>query len=82
MLGVLKEMCRLLHVTQLWTSVYHPQTDRLVERFNKTLKSMMRKMIDTDGKEWDQLLPYLLFSIREVPQSSTGFAPFELLNGQ
>ena len=27
------------------------------------------------------LLPYLLFAYREVPQSSTGFSPFELLYG-
>ncbi|XP_061098630.1 uncharacterized protein LOC133128839 [Conger conger] len=82
MSGVLKEMCRLLKVTQLRTSVYHPQTDGLVERFNQTLKAMLRKMIETDGKDWDQLLPYLLFSVREVPQSTTGFAPFELLYGR
>ncbi|XP_073727643.1 uncharacterized protein [Misgurnus anguillicaudatus] len=76
---VMKELCALLKIKQIRTSVYHPQTDGLVERFNKTLKQMLRKTIDTDGKNWDQLLPYLLFSIREVPQASTGFAPFELL---
>ena len=32
-------------------------------------------------KDWDTLLPYLLFAYREVPQSSTGFSPFELLYG-
>ena len=32
---VLKELLSLLQVKQLRTSVYHPQTDRLVERFNK-----------------------------------------------
>ncbi|XP_077148857.1 uncharacterized protein LOC143809698 [Ranitomeya variabilis] len=76
---VMKELCRLLQIDQLRTSVYHPQTDGLVERFNKTLKQMLRKAIDKDGKNWDYLLPYLLFAIREVPQSSTGFSPFELL---
>ena len=35
-----------------------------------------------EGKDWDQLLPYLLFAYREVPQSSTGFSPFELLYGR
>ena len=33
---VLKELLSLLQVKQLRTSVYHPQTDELVERFNKT----------------------------------------------
>ena len=35
-LRVLKELLSLLQVKQLRTSVYHPQTDELVERFNKT----------------------------------------------
>lgn len=50
-----------------------------MERFNKTLKAMLRKAIDKNGRNWDQLLPYLLFVVREVPQSSIGFSPFELL---
>ena len=79
---VTKELCKLLKVTQLRTSVYHPQTDGLVERFNKTLKQMLRRVVDKDGKNWDYLLPYLMFAIREVPQSSTGFSPFELLYGR
>ncbi|XP_063060131.1 uncharacterized protein LOC134453222 [Engraulis encrasicolus] len=76
---VMKELCTLLKIKQLRTSVYHPQTDGLVERFNKTLKAMLRKAIEEDGRNWDQLIPYLMFAIREVPQSSTGFSPFELL---
>ena len=79
---VLQEMCRLLQIGQVWMSVYHPQTDRLLKWFNKTLKGMFRKTIEEDGKDWDQLLPYLLFAIGEVPQSSTGFPPFELQYGR
>uniref|UniRef100_A0A803J7L8 Gypsy retrotransposon integrase-like protein 1 n=1 Tax=Xenopus tropicalis TaxID=8364 RepID=A0A803J7L8_XENTR len=79
---VTKELCKLFKISQLRTSVYHPQTDGLVERFNKTLKSMLKKVVDKDGKDWDCLLPYLMFAIREVPQSSTGYSPFELLYGR
>lgn len=59
--------------------MYHLQTDGLLERFIKTLKAMLSKAIDKDGRNWDQLLPYLLFAVREVPQSSTGFPRFDLL---
>ena len=34
------------------------------------------------ARNWDKLLPYLLFAYREVPQASTGFSPFELLYGR
>ena len=79
---LLAELYRLLQVKPIRTSPYHPQTDGLVERFNKTLKAMLRKTASDDGKDWDRMIPYLLFAYREVPQSSTGFSPFELLHGR
>ncbi|KAL1267146.1 hypothetical protein QQF64_002821 [Cirrhinus molitorella] len=75
-------LCRLLRVKQLQTSIYHPQTDGLVERFNQTLKQMLRRVAAEDRRDWDRMLPYVLFGIREVPQASTGFTPFELLFGR
>ena len=59
---LLAELYRLLHVNALQTSPYHPQTDGMVERFNVTLKEMLRKSAQEDGKDWDKLLPYLLFA--------------------
>ena len=46
------------------------------------MKQMLKKAMDTDGKNWDQLLPHVLFAVREVPQASTGFSPFKLLYGR
>ena len=40
---------------------------------------MLRKFAHDDPDGWDTYLPYLLFAYREVPQSSTGFSPFELI---
>ena len=42
----------------------------------------MKKGMTIDRKNWDQLLPHVLFAVREVPQASTGFSPFRLLNGR
>ncbi|KAK7912657.1 hypothetical protein WMY93_012868 [Mugilogobius chulae] len=72
---------QLLGIRRLRTTPYHPQTDGLTERFNQTLKQMLRKFVNNTGTDWDQWLPYLLFAYREVPQASTGFSPFELLYG-
>ena len=78
MFRITRELSDLLQMKWVRTLVYHPQVDELVERFNKTLKAMLRKAIDKNGRNWDQLLPYLLFAVREVPQSFTGFLPFDL----
>ena len=78
---LLSEVYRLLHIQPIRTSPYHPQTDGLVERFNQTLKAMLRRTANEEGKDWDKWVPYLLFAYREVPQSSTRFSPFELVYG-
>ena len=78
---LLVELYNMLHVQPIRTTPFHPQTDGLVERFNQTLKLMLKKTLVKEGKDWDKLLPYLLFAYREVPQASTGFSPFELLYG-
>jgi len=79
---LLQQVYQLLGVKGIKTTPYHPQTDGLVERFNQTLKNMLRKFVSSTGSDWDQWLPYLLFVYREVPQASTGFSPFELLYGR
>ncbi len=78
----IRELYELLGINSVRTSVYHPQTDGLVERFNRTLKTMIRKFVHEDAKNWDKWLEPLLFAVREVPQASTGFSPFELLYGR
>ncbi|KAG1956974.1 gag-pol fusion protein [Pimephales promelas] len=79
---LLKQVYQLLGIKGIRTTPYHPQTDGLVERFNQTLKQMLRKFVNDTGADWDQWLPYLLFAYREVPQASLGFSPFELLYGR
>ncbi|KAI5617023.1 hypothetical protein C0J50_23276 [Silurus asotus] len=76
------ELYELLGIKSIRTSVYHPQTDGLVERFNRTLKNMIRKFVHGDTRNWDKWLEPLLFAVREVPQASTGFSPFKLLYGR
>ena len=72
---LLIEFYCLLHVKPIRTSPYLLQMDGLVERFDQTLKDMLCKATAIDGKDWDKLIPYLLFAYREVFQESTGFSP-------
>ena len=80
--GIMKEVSRMLSIGQLHTTVYHPMCNGLVERFNGTLKAMLRRMCAERPKDWDRYLPALLFAYREVPQESLQFSPFELLYGR
>ena len=76
---LMKELCRLLKVSKLVSSPYHPQTNGLVEKFNGTLKKMLKAYAVKEPSKWDKHLPYVLFAYREVPNETTGFSPFEML---
>ncbi|PIK60000.1 hypothetical protein BSL78_03079 [Apostichopus japonicus] len=80
--GVMKEVSRLLSIRRLTTTPYHAMCNGLVEKFNGTLKAMLKKMCDERPKDWDRYIDPLLFAYRETPQESTGFSPFELLYGR
>ena len=79
--NVMKEVSRLLSIKQLTTTPYHPQCNGLVERFNGTLKMMLKRMCAECPRDWDRYVDPLLFAYREVPQESLGFSPFEMLYG-
>jgi hypothetical protein len=65
----------------LLSTPYHPQTNGLVERFNRTLCESLAKI--TEGKEdWDQHIAPVLFAYRTAKQASTKMTPFYLLYGR
>ncbi len=80
--AVMKEVSRLLSIKQLVTSPYHPMCNGLVEKFNGTLKTMLKRVCHEKPREWDRYLSSILFAYREVRQESLGYSPFELLYGR
>ena len=53
----------------------------IVENFNKTIKNLLKKVSAEKPKDWHRYLGPLMFTVRDTPQDSTGFTPFELLYG-
>ena len=78
---LMKDICQLLEIKKLNTTAYHPQCDGLTERFNRTLKTMLRKHADQHGTQWDQYLHGVLWAYRNTPHESTGEKPSFLLYG-
>ena len=78
---LLQQVCESLGIKQIYFSVYHPECNGLVERFNRSIKVMLRKLSQKNPKSWDKWLKFALFAYREIPETSTGFSPFELTNG-
>ena len=74
-------ICALLGIRKLNTTVHHPECDGAVERFNRTLKTMLRKQASTYGVQWDQYIYGVLWACWNTPHSSTGEKPSYLLFG-
>ena len=79
---IMGEVARLLSMKQLFTTPYHAMCNGLVERFNGTLKTMLKRMCAERPSDWDRYIDALLFAYREVPQESLKFSPFELVYGR
>ena len=79
---MMSEVSRLLSVQQSTTSPYHAMGNGVVENFNKTMKNMLKKVAAERPKDWHRYLTPVMFAVRDTPQDSTGFTPFELLYGR
>ena len=83
--NVFQEMCKLLHINKTRTTPYHPQSDGLIERFNRTLQNMLAVSLSdssSDQSEWESLLPKACLAYNTSVQPTTGFTPFFLMYGR
>ena len=80
--NIIREVCRLLHIYKSRTTPYHPQSDGLVERLNRTLINMLACTVHEHSGEWDRYLHQLCMAYNTSVQSSTGFTPFFLMFGR
>ncbi|KAL7284480.1 hypothetical protein ACG7TL_001771 [Trametes sanguinea] len=64
------------------SSAYHPQTDGVTERANRTMTQMLRQCVQPDQKDWVIKLPAVELAMNMARSESTGFSPFYLNYGQ
>lgn len=75
----MSELWKMLKVRKLSTTPYPPQANGMAERFNGTLKQILKAYAVAELSKWDVHLPYVIFVYREVPNETTGFTPFDPL---
>ena len=80
--NLFKELCRLLDIDKVRTSSYHPSCNGLIERFHRTMNSMIGKVVSSHQREWDEILPYVLSAYRASQHETTGFSPNYLMFGR
>jgi hypothetical protein len=76
MIAKLMEKFKIEH---LFSMPYHPQTNGLVERFNRTLSESLAKLAVDHMDNWDSYIAPILFAYRTTKYATTKIAPFLLL---
>lgn len=73
---------QLTHTSHRKTTAYHPQTNGLTERLNRTLTDMLSIYVDLEHRTWDKILPYATFAYNTALQETTQVTPFQLVFGR
>ena len=79
--NVIKLVCQRFDINKTRTTPYHPQSDGLVERFNRSLLDGLSKVLEKENR-WDTLVPLICMQYRASIHKATGCTPSLLLLGR
>ena len=75
---LLKELMKWSQVAKAYSITYHPQTNGLVGRQNRTLVSMLRVYCSRYMDDWDMHLPQAIGAYNSTEHSTTGIFLIDL----
>ncbi|KAL7868508.1 hypothetical protein SRHO_G00098920 [Serrasalmus rhombeus] len=77
----IKELCEVIGTRKVRTTPYHPRGNP-VERFNRTLLSMIGTLKEEQKSHWHDFVKPLVHAYNCTKHESTGFTPYELMFGR
>ena len=78
---IMNEVCKLSGIEKLRTTAYKPSTNQ-VERFHKTMNSILAKTVAENQRDWDARLPFAMAAYRATQHDSTCYSPNMLVLGR
>ena len=82
MVGLIRELNRMLGTKSKMLTVFYPQMDRQTERVNQELEQYLRMFINYRQEQWPDWLGTAEFVYNNKAHSSTKTSPFKVNYGQ
>ncbi len=76
-----QEFLKRLGCSPRFITPYHASANGLSERMVATVKGMISKVACDHPKSWQRYLGFIMWALREVPNETTGVAPYMLALG-
>ena len=77
-----QETCKLLQITKTKTSPYHPESDGIVDPFNRTLENGLTMFVNENQTDWDQHIPLFLMAYRSAVHECTKVTASNMMPGR
>ena len=65
----------------MFSTTFHPQTDGQIEVVNRTLSTMLRAVLKTNLKLWEECLQHIEFAYNRSVHSTMKVSPFQVVYG-
>lgn len=78
---LIKELCQIAGIQKTRTTPYHPRGNP-VERFNRTLLSMLGTLAQKQKSKWKEYVRPLVHAYNCTRNDVTGYTPYELMFGR
>ncbi|MCO5584483.1 hypothetical protein L7F22_038411 [Adiantum nelumboides] len=80
--GLLTKLCEELKISHRHSTPYYPQSNGLVEKANGIIAGIIKKVVESKPKRWDDFLDGAIWAYRTTYRDATQFTPFHLVYGQ
>ncbi|CAC5382534.1 unnamed protein product [Mytilus coruscus] len=79
---IFASICDLYEIDKTRTTPYHPHSDSMVERYNRTLQQILSMFVKENKDDLDSHLPYVTMAYRACTHESTKCSPNLLTLGR
>ena len=74
--------CSLISSKQKFITPYTPQSSGLIERNQRTILNIIRKIAEQNPRDWKEHIPMVEIAMNSCISKSTGYSPYYLMNGR